>query len=106
MIPVESQSPIEDPNVEIVTVGRETLGESVSATGSIEPEAEVEMKFGTGGTVEEVLVKEGQTITTGTVLVRLDTTDLEIQVRSAEIDLTQAEANLEKEESNAKEVKK
>lgn len=95
LTPVESQSPTEDPNVEIVTVGSETLAETVSATGSIEPESEVEMKFETGGTVEEVLVKEGQTITAGTVLARLDTTDLELQVRSAEIDLTQAQANLD-----------
>ncbi len=82
-------------NVEIVKIGRDTLVDTVSATGKIEPESEVEMKFETGGTVKEVLVKQGQTITAGTVLARLDTTDLELQVRSAEIDLAQAEANLE-----------
>jgi HlyD family secretion protein len=53
------------------------------------------MKFETGGKVKEVLVKEGQYVTAGTVLARLDTTDLELQVRSAEIDLTQAVANLQ-----------
>lgn len=92
---VESQSLTDDPTVEIVTVGRATLEKTVSATGSIEPEAEVELTFGTGGTVDEVLVKQGQTITSGTVLARLDTADLELQARSAEIDLTQAQANLE-----------
>ena len=91
----EPKSLSEDPTVEIVPIGRETLVDTVSATGSIEPEAEVEMKFETGGTVKEVLVKEGQYITAGTVLARLDTTDLELQVRSAEIDLTQAKANLD-----------
>lgn len=95
LTPVESKSLSEDPTVEIVTVGRKTLVDTVSATGSIEPEAEVEMKFETGGKVAEVLVKQGQTITAGAILARLDTTDLEIQVRSAEIDLTQAQANLD-----------
>lgn len=80
---------------ETVEISRETLIDTVSATGKIEPEAEVDMKFETGGKVEEVLVKEGQTVTAGAVLARLDTTDLEIQVRSAEIDLAQAKANLE-----------
>jgi HlyD family secretion protein len=84
-----------DPRVEIIKVGRKTLVDTVSASGSIEPEAEVEMKFETGGTVKEVLVKQGQYVTAGTVLARLDTTDLELQVRSAKIDLTQAQANLQ-----------
>jgi HlyD family secretion protein len=93
--PAEPKSLAEDPNVEIVQAQRETLVDTVSATGSIEPEAEVEMKFETGGMVSEVLVKQGQYVTAGTVLARLDTTDLELQVRSAEIDLAQAKANLD-----------
>ncbi|HXW01255.1 MAG TPA: efflux RND transporter periplasmic adaptor subunit, partial [Anaerolineae bacterium] len=91
----EPTSLSEDPTVEIVPIERKTLVDTVSATGSIEPEAEVEMKFETGGKVSEVLVKEGQYVTVGTVLARLDTTDLELQVRSTEIDLAQAKANLE-----------
>jgi HlyD family secretion protein len=91
--PAEPRRPAEE--VRTVPVERETLVETVSATGRIEPESEVEMKFEAGGVVEEVLVKEGQIISAGTVLARLDTTDLELQVRSAEIDLTQAVANLQ-----------
>ena len=94
--PAEPTSLTEDPSVEIVQAGRDTLVKTVSATGSIKPEAEVEMKFQTGGRVSEVLVKEGQYVTVGTVLARLDTTDLELQVRSAEIDLAQAKAELAK----------
>jgi HlyD family secretion protein len=84
------------PNSEIVQIGRQTLVKTVSATGSIEPKAKVDMKFQTGGTVKEVLVQEGQVITAGTVLARLDTSTLELEVRSAEIDLAQAQANLDK----------
>src|SRR5688572_11927804 len=93
--PSEPRSLRDDPRVQPVPIGRETLVDTISASGSIEPEAEVEMKFETGGTVEEVLVKKGQYVTAGTVLALLDTADLELQVRSAEIDLTQAQANLE-----------
>ncbi|NJN98731.1 MAG: biotin/lipoyl-binding protein [Anaerolineales bacterium] len=95
MTQAEPKSLSEDPSVEIVQIERKTLVDTVSASGSIEPEAEVEMKFETGGKVSEVLVKEGQYVTAGTVLARLDTTDLELQIRSAEIDLVQAKANLE-----------
>ncbi|MEW5960208.1 MAG: HlyD family efflux transporter periplasmic adaptor subunit [Chloroflexota bacterium] len=95
LVQVQTTNAQENFNVEIVKIGRDTLVDTVSASGSIEPQAEVEMKFETGGTVKEVLVKEGQVITAGTVLARLDTSDLELQVRSAEIDLAQARANLE-----------
>lgn len=95
LMPAQAQGPAQQADFETVTVGRETLVETVSATGKIEPEAEVEMKFEIGGRVNEVLVKKGQAVTAGTVLARLDTTDLELQVRSAEIDLTQAQANLQ-----------
>lgn len=95
LMPAQAQGPNQQANYETVTVGRETLVESVSATGKIEPEAEVEMKFEIGGKVKDVLVKKGQAVTAGTVLARLDTTDLELQVRSAQIDLAQAQANLQ-----------
>ncbi len=92
----QETNPLEDSTVTTVKVERKTLEKTVSASGSIEPLAEVEMKFETGGMVDEVLVKEGQTITAGAVLARLDTSDLKLQVRSAEIDLAQAKANLAK----------
>jgi len=79
-----------------VQVGRETLVDTVNATGSIEPKSEVEMKFEIGGVVREVLVKRGQYVTAGTVLARLDTGNLELEIRRAEIDLAQQQAELDK----------
>jgi HlyD family secretion protein len=84
----------EDPTVEVVKIGRETLVDTVNATGSIEPESEVEMKFEIGGVIKEVLVKRGQYVTAGTVLARLATADLELEIRRAEIELAQTEADL------------
>ena len=62
----EAPSLAEDPSVEIVPVGRETLLDTVDATGRIEPKAEVDMNFEIGGVVEEVPVERGQNITAGT----------------------------------------
>lgn len=84
-----------DPNVEVVQIGRETLVDTVNATGSIEPESEVEMKFEIGGVVKEVLVKRGQYVTAGTVLAHLATGDLELEIRRAEIELAQAKPELD-----------
>jgi HlyD family secretion protein len=89
-------NPTEDPNVEVVEARLETLVDTVNATGRIEPMAEVEMKFEIGGVIEEVLVERGQQITAGTVLARLATDDLELEIRRAEIDLDQQEAELAK----------
>ena len=94
--PVESQSLEEDPTVEIVEVGRETLFDTVEASGRLEPKAEVDMKFEIGGMVADVLVERGQPVTVGTVLARLDTKDLEVKIRRAEISLAQREAEREK----------
>ncbi len=96
LTPVKPLSVYEDPQVKIVSIERETLVETINATGHINPAAEVELKFETGGKIAEVLVKQGQAITVGTVLARLDTSDLELRVRSVEIDLAQAQANLDR----------
>ncbi len=93
--PSEVKTLAEDPSVEVVEIGRDTLVDTVNATGSLEPEAEVEMKFEIGGVVKEVLVKRGQYVTAGTVLARLNTADLELEIRRAEIQLAQAQADLD-----------
>ncbi|MEW5960281.1 MAG: efflux RND transporter periplasmic adaptor subunit [Chloroflexota bacterium] len=86
----------DDPNVEIVAVSRETLLDTVNATGRIEPKAEVEMKFQIGGVVDQVLVECGQPIKAGTVLARLATPDLELEIQRAKIDLAQQQAEFDK----------
>lgn len=92
----EAPSLAEDPSVEIVPVGRETLLDNVDATGRIEPKAEVDMNFEIGGVVEEVPVERGQNITAGTVLARLNTDNLGFEIIRAEIDLAQQKAELER----------
>ncbi len=94
-MPAESDNQTGGSAPEFVTVGRETMVDTVEATGRIEPQAEVEMRFEIGGMVQEVLVKRGQHVTAGTVLARLETDDLELEIERARIDLAQQEAELE-----------
>ena len=52
----------EVPSYETVTVERGSISSTVSATGSIEPEAEVSLSFRASGRVEQVLVAVGQPV--------------------------------------------
>jgi HlyD family secretion protein len=66
------------------TVQRGTIRASVSASGKIEPAAQVSLNFGVPGTVKTLLVDEGETVKVGDVIAELDTTELELAVRQAE----------------------
>ncbi len=78
---------------EVVSTG--DILSTVSATGSIAPEAQVNLSFATTGTVAEVLVDVGDTVKKGQVLARLDTTNLELAVAQAEQTYILQQANLE-----------
>jgi HlyD family secretion protein len=71
-------------NAQTATVIQTTLFTSVDSTGSIMPEAELDLSFGTSGTIEEVKVAVGDQVKKGDVLATLDTTDLELKVTQAE----------------------
>ena len=64
--------------------GRGNLVSTVSATGAIEPEGQVSLIFRGAGRVGEVLVKEGDAVTAGQVLARLETDELDLALAQAE----------------------
>src|SRR3990172_5264823 len=70
-------------NAQTVTVTRTTLFTSVDSTGSIIPEAEVDLSFGTSGTVEQVKVVPGDQVKKGDMLATLDAADLQLKVTQA-----------------------
>lgn len=72
-----------------------TLTATVSATGNIEPEAEIKLSFQQPGTVAEVFLEEGSAVKKGDVIAKLDTTDLELALAQAEASLEQAKGQLE-----------
>lgn len=77
-------------------VGRGDIEATISAVGSLAAERTQTLSFAASGQVTEVLVVEGQEVTEGQVLARLDDTDLQLSVKQAQAALRSAEANLEK----------
>jgi RND family efflux transporter MFP subunit len=79
----------------LVTVQRQTLSVTVSGSGTIQPRRIADLTFGSAGTVEEVLVEEGQQVEEGQALARLDSRDADANVAIAQAQLDQAQAQLE-----------
>jgi HlyD family secretion protein len=78
-----------------VPVVAQEADDKVVAEAAIEPDRWSELHFDAGGDVVEVLVQEGDAVSAGDVLARLETEDLERAVAQAELDLRQAELRLE-----------
>ncbi len=83
------------PDYETVTATRGDISATVSATGAVLPEREVNLAFPAAGTIAAVDVELGQTVKAGDVLAELDTTDLELAERQAQVSVKQAEAQLQ-----------
>lgn len=68
----------------------------VIAEGRVVPIEHVSLAFEMPGTVAEILVAEGDMVTEGQALARLDTRDLTLQVEQARVSLEQAQADYDK----------
>lgn len=77
-------------------VERGDLRITVTASGRIEPEAQVDLSFELPGRVAEVLVELGDEVRVGQPLARLETEELERAVAQAQLGLRQAELRLER----------
>jgi RND family efflux transporter MFP subunit len=78
-------------------VRRGDLVLSVSATGTVKSEATADLKAETTGTVAEVLVRPGDRVAMGAVLVRLDIKPLELALARAEANHRNATARYQAE---------
>jgi len=83
---------------QLVEVVRGDLIVSISGSGSIEVANEVKLAFGVGGRIDKIYVEEGDNVTDGDALAKLDTDALELALAQAQAALEQAEYNLEKAE--------
>ncbi|HEU4324301.1 MAG TPA: efflux RND transporter periplasmic adaptor subunit [Roseiflexaceae bacterium] len=72
------------------------INASVSATGNVEPQAQADLRFDSGGTVSNIYVKPGQQVISGTELARIDDTALQLALERAKTDLRQAETDRDK----------
>ncbi|MBD3222839.1 efflux RND transporter periplasmic adaptor subunit [bacterium] len=86
--------------VELVEAARTVVPRTVMATGTIEAENSVEVSTRLMGHVKEVLVREGQRVEAGEVLVRIDETDMLARKRQVEAALAEAQAVLDNAETN------
>jgi len=83
-------APAETAAQRVATLENGTLTATVSATGNIEPEAEVRLTFQQAGIVAEVFFDQGDAVKEGDVIAKLDTTDLELAMAQAQASLEQA----------------
>ncbi len=90
------QAAAQKPTYEIITVGRNKIASTVSATGNIQPEAQTSLTFRTAGRIDKVLVTAGQPVTKGQLLAQLETNDLTLALAQAKISLEISQAQLAK----------
>ena len=77
-----------------VAASVQTLSQSVSATGTINPKVQSNLRFGSSGTVAAVDVKVGDVVTAGQQVAAITTTDLQTALDLAEANVSSAQANL------------
>lgn len=78
----------------IFQVERGDIQEKIAVRGEVAPRQEYDLEFPFSGTVEEVLVNEGDRVSAGQELMRLETTDDELEIQRLNAELKQAQANI------------
>lgn len=88
--------------VEYITakVEKATIGNSVTATGTIEPVTEVEVGTQVSGMISHIYVDYNSVVKKGQVIAELDKTNLISQLNSAKSQLASAQANLKYQQTN------
>ena len=89
----EQRQPV---NVIVLESGPVLLRDRINLPGSIEAWQTLELLAKVNGTVEEVLVTEGDRVETGATLVRIEEDDYRIALQSAQASWTLAKAELER----------
>jgi multidrug efflux pump subunit AcrA (membrane-fusion protein) len=82
------------------TVARGVVQSTVSGTGNLQPESQLNLGFSTNGTVTNIYVKQGQEVAQGQLVAALDPQSAEVTLEQARASLQSAEANLAKEEES------
>lgn len=80
----------------LAEVTRGTISQEVSETGTVEKGEQINLGFKNSGTIEQIYVKVGDTVKAGQSLIKLDTSQLQIQLQEAEANLLMSKAKLDK----------
>ncbi len=86
----------EAPAFEALELSRGSIASTVSATGNIEPEAEISLSFDAAGRVMQVMVTEGQAVREGQLLAQLDVEAFQLARDEALVGQKIAQARLNK----------
>ena len=86
--------------VDVATAALTTVPRTVMATGTLEAQNAVEVSTRMMGHVREITVREGETVTAGQCLVRIDDTDMMARKTQAEAAIAEATAVLANAETN------
>ncbi len=79
---------------QLAKVVRGDVSANVSGSGNIEVAKEMKLVFGVGGRIDKINVKEGDTVTKGQVLGKLETDTLEMALSEAQMSQTKAQLAL------------
>ncbi len=82
--------------VQLATIQKGDLSLSVTATGTIMANQTANLTFDTSGTITNIMVKEGDTVTAGQVLATVDDTAQQASLKQAQDNLASAQAALDK----------
>lgn len=85
----------EERQVEVVEVVPRPISYTLSAVGSLKTPEHVTISPKKAGIIEKILVREGERVRRGQLLVQLDEVDAKLQVERAEAGVQEAEASLE-----------
>ncbi|MBA3849981.1 MAG: hypothetical protein C0502_08290 [Opitutus sp.] len=91
-------APRDKQSVEVTEIVRRDLTERISLVGSLAPNETAQIRAEVSGQVREVLFAEGEKVARGTVLVRVDDSELRAQVAQSEARFRLAELNLKRSE--------
>lgn len=80
------------PTIKTATISQTNLGVTVTASGKVQAEARADVYPPTAGTLAEVYVSDGATVTAGDKLAMMDTAPLEAQLAQAQAGLAQAQS--------------
>src|SRR5438105_1984908 len=80
--------------IRTASADRGTVTSVVSGTGSLVPAGRMNVNFRVGGILSEVDIRVGDTVKTGQVLARLDSTTQQAALNQAQASLASAQANL------------
>ncbi len=79
--------------VQTTTVSRGTLASTVAASGNVTAPNTAALAFSSSGQVAQVAVQVGDKVKKGQLLMQLDTTDLDLALKTAQASLASAQAS-------------